>query len=146
MKNKLLQIIDANFNRAREGLRVCEDIARFAIQDKELSKALKTIRHNITKAILCSKTASLSALVARRNTRADAVKFTDFKTKKKVSLTDLFIANIQRAKESLRVLEECCKIIDEGASPKFRRFRFNVYNVEQKYIKKTRAMPCNKFN
>lgn len=146
MKDKLLRIMDANFNRAREGLRVCEDIARFALKDKNIPKALKNIRHNITKAVLSSKIASLSALVKNRDTYSDRVKFIDLKTKKKVSLADLFMANIERAKESLRVLEECSKIIDEGASPKFRRLRFTVYNVEQEYIKKTRIMPCNKFD
>ena len=33
MKQDLLRIIDANLNRSREGLRVCEEISRFVLED-----------------------------------------------------------------------------------------------------------------
>ena len=55
MENNLLRIIDANLNRAREGLRVCEDIARFSLQNKGAAKTLKTIRHGATNLVLKSK-------------------------------------------------------------------------------------------
>ena len=42
-----LRIIDANFNRAREGLRVMEYIARFNHSDCTVSHQLKTIRHDL---------------------------------------------------------------------------------------------------
>ena len=48
----LYRIIDANFNRSKEGLRVCEDMARFVWDDKILSVALKNIRHDLNKAII----------------------------------------------------------------------------------------------
>ena len=53
--DKLLRIIDANLNRAREGLRVCEDISRFALGDKTATRALKSIRHGATDLILPRK-------------------------------------------------------------------------------------------
>ena len=43
-----LRIIDANLNRAAEGLRVLEDIARLGLNDASLSERLKTLRHELT--------------------------------------------------------------------------------------------------
>jgi len=43
----LLRILDAAANRAREGLRVIEDWARFALDDAHLTGCLKQIRHDL---------------------------------------------------------------------------------------------------
>ena len=51
------------------------------------------------------------------------------------NLVDLFLANTQRAKESLRVLEEVLKLFDAELSRKFKKFRFKVYEVEKKAVK-----------
>ena len=134
MKQDLLKIIDANLNRTREGLRVCEDITRFAIIDKDVASSLKSIRHSATKAMLSSKSPWLKKLVMARNTETDALKFVDEKKGKGIAIADVFMSNIQRAKESLRVLEECSKILDESISRKYRRLRFNVYDIEKKAI------------
>lgn len=134
MERKLLRIIDANLNRTREGLRACEDIARFTMGDKGISMSLKSIRHGATRAFLRAKGVSLKELALSRDTQKDVLKFRDFKKQKTEKLTDIFMSNIERVKESLRVLEECTKILDEGISRKYRRLRFDAYEVEKKYI------------
>lgn len=133
MKKKILQIIDANLNRAREGLRVCEDISRFTMAGSPLAGLLKASRHSATKAILNSKILALAQLVDSRNTKSDCMKFRDFKKSKKDGLSAIFMSNIERVKESLRVLEECCRVMDESVSRKYRKLRFNVYEIEKKY-------------
>jgi thiamine-phosphate pyrophosphorylase len=45
--DRLPRLIDANLNRAREGLRVLEDLARFELDDAALSERAKQIRHGI---------------------------------------------------------------------------------------------------
>src|SRR5688572_18127364 len=45
--NPALRILDANLNRAREGLRVLEDYARFILNDDSISAHLKRIRHDL---------------------------------------------------------------------------------------------------
>lgn len=137
---KLLQIIDANLNRAREGLRVCEDIARFVISDKDIAVSLKNMRHAMTKVLLQSKILSLKRLLQMRDTEKDIMKHIDFKKCKRRNIDDIFMANIERVKESLRVLEECSKIIDENISRKYRHLRFNAYDVEKKVVTSTRAV------
>ena len=136
MKQQLFQIIDANLNRAREGLRVCEDLARFAIADKNITKSLKIIRHAVTRPLLDSKKLPLKRLLQMRDTKKDALKLVDFKKRKGTDIAAIFMSNIERVKESLRVLEECCKIIDENISRKYRRLRFAVYDVEKRAIEK----------
>ena len=47
--HRLPRLIDANLNRSLEGLRVCEDIARFMLNEKTLSGYFKTLRHGVGK-------------------------------------------------------------------------------------------------
>ncbi len=46
--NKIYRVLDANINRAKEGLRTCEDTARFILNDETLAKKFKKLRHDIT--------------------------------------------------------------------------------------------------
>lgn len=135
-EKKLLQIIDANLNRAREGLRVCEDITRFGLQNKSAAKSLKTIRHRATDLVLKSKKISFIKLLSERDTASDKTKFIDFTPRHDMDISDTFMANIERIKESLRVLEECFKIIDGKISQGYRKLRFDAYDIEKEVIKK----------
>ncbi len=49
-EQELYRILDAAANRAREGLRVIEDYARFALDDKFFTEQLKQIRHDLAQA------------------------------------------------------------------------------------------------
>ena len=137
MHNKsILKIMDANLNRAREGLRVCEDIARFSIGKGNIAKALKGMRHSITNNFIDSGKTQLKELLFSRDVDIDILKSFDFEKPKDVKLADIFMSNIQRVKEALRVIEECCRLIDKDMSIRFRNIRFRVYDLEQKAIKK----------
>ncbi|VAX40982.1 hypothetical protein MNBD_PLANCTO03-307, partial [hydrothermal vent metagenome] len=47
----LARLIDANANRAREGLRVLEDLARFVLHDQSLAAACKSLRHTLSETV-----------------------------------------------------------------------------------------------
>ena len=47
LDNNTLRIIDANLNRAAEGLRVIEDIARLYLNNGTISAQLKNMRHQL---------------------------------------------------------------------------------------------------
>ena len=51
MDKTRLRLLDANFNRAREALRVMEDYARFQLNDPQLSKSAKELRHDLCQCI-----------------------------------------------------------------------------------------------
>ena len=51
MSNKLYRIIDANVNRAMEGIRVIEDILRFELDERIITSKLKNLRSDLKKAL-----------------------------------------------------------------------------------------------
>ncbi len=132
MKENYLRIIDANLNRSREGLRVCEEIARFALEDAKLSREFKNLRHEISHSIK-KFPADLETLLSSRNSQADVGRNVCSTTSRK-NYKDVFFANIQRVKEALRVLEEFSSIFNHQLSKVFARLRFKVYELEKKTI------------
>ncbi|MCX5667705.1 MAG: hypothetical protein NTY34_05295 [Candidatus Omnitrophica bacterium] len=52
----------------------------------------------------------------------------------RLDYSDIFSANIERTKESLRVLEEFFKLFDKGSSARFTKLRFKVYEIEKKAL------------
>lgn len=137
-KARILRIIDANINRAKEGLRVCEDIMRLALEDKIKTVKLKNLRHKISMIIMDSKIGGLS-LQDYRNSQSDVGKKIKNKTSKR-NIGDIFIANSQRVKEAMRVLEELLSIFDNDTSRKFGNLRFEFYDVEKECFKKIRHL------
>ncbi|MDP3803988.1 MAG: thiamine-phosphate pyrophosphorylase [Candidatus Omnitrophota bacterium] len=135
VKKEIFRIIDANLNRSREGLRVCEEITRFALNSPSLTKDLKAVRHSVTslgKPYLLRS----GGAVESRDSVGDVGRRARSKSEmRRLGTADIFSANIERVKESLRVLEEFFKLVDKKASAKFTRLRFQVYEIEGKAIK-----------
>ncbi len=123
------RIIDANFNRAKEGLRVCEDVCRFILDDKTLTRQFKTVRHQLTESILGL---GLKSLVKSRNIEQDVGKASQLTELKRKNVADIFYANIQRVKESIRVLEEFAKLRKTKVALDLKKFRYQVYALEKK--------------
>jgi thiamine-phosphate pyrophosphorylase len=125
------RILDANFNRAKEGLRVCEDLCRYVWNQKTLTRVFKDMRHDLTNIL-----ASLDILktLEARHIQGDVGRATSISESKRKDLRAVFLANSQRVKESLRVLEEVVKLLDAGRSKKLKLLRYKVYALEQKTI------------
>jgi hypothetical protein len=129
---KIFRIIDANFNRAKEGLRVCEDVCRFLLDKKALTKNYKDIRHELTQVIGSLKFAKM---IKARNIQKDVGKQSTPIEFKRKNVTDVFYANSQRVKESIRVLEEFSKLVNVKSTQDLKTLRYRVYAVEQKIIR-----------
>jgi thiamine-phosphate pyrophosphorylase len=129
--NKVLRVLDANYNRAKEGLRVCEDAARFLLDDRILSAGFKRVRHALASAM---RPLGLKDIVTSRDIERDVGKATIPSERKRKGVADVFYANAQRVKESLRVLEEFGKVARPGASEKFKHLRYSVYELEKKVL------------
>jgi thiamine-phosphate pyrophosphorylase len=114
----IYRVIDANLNRAKEGLRVCEEITRFILDDSKLTSNFKNLRHKINSHIKGLDNFSLLSEVKRSG----------FK--------DIFSANIQRVKEAVRVLEEFTKLDDVDIALDLKQIRYDIYELEKKVIKK----------
>lgn len=133
-KKTAFSIIDANINRAKEGLRVCEDIIRFTLQIKKLSAKIKKIRHEID-----SQASSLApnykTLLISRDSAADAGRRIKNKSEfKRSGLHDILVSNFKRAEESLRVLEEMSKLNSSPAASGFKELRYKTYEAEKASI------------
>lgn len=136
MDKEIFRIIDANLNRSREGLRVCEDITRFIMKSPALTGRLRSVRHEIS-GIARARIPEKNMFVDARNTREDIGRRSNLRGgMARLDMADLFSANIERVKESLRVLEEFFKLVDDKASAKFVSLRFRVYDIEKKAIKR----------
>ena len=70
---KVYRILDANFNRSREGLRVCEEVARFVLESAALTRELKKCRHDVTR-VWKKLFNENSELLASRDVRRDVGK------------------------------------------------------------------------
>ncbi len=127
----LYRVLDANFNRAKEGLRVCEDICRYGWDDKPLTRAYKDARHQLT-AVL--EPLVLGKALKDRDIAADVGKPSTVSEGRRADLTAVFWANSQRVKESLRVVEEVVKLLDAKAAQNMKALRYKVYALEQKAV------------
>ncbi len=102
-------MIDANFNRAREALRVMEDAARFVLEDGALCGELKSIRHGLVEVIAGAGPAR-EDLLASRDTPGDiGTTIAGDGEGARAGLRDVVAAAGARLGEAMRVLEECLK-------------------------------------
>jgi len=126
----LLRLFDANANRAREGLRVAEDVARLIACDEALAVKLKELRHRLTE--LCSSVVGEGLLIAERNSQADLGRSAAFDSKKKSKdIRDLVRRNMRRSEEACRVLEETSGLVDGDIGGGFKELRFEMYDMEK---------------
>ena len=130
-ERKLLRIIDANFNRAKEGLRVCEDICRFILDDPAQTRQFKTLRHRLSAVIAALP---LGKLIECRNIDGDVGKKSTAVELKRKNISDIFYANSQRIKESLRVLEEFTKLLNRTLAEDLKKIRYQIYALEKKVV------------
>jgi len=133
-KKSALRIIDANLNRALEGLRILEEITRFVFNDKQKTASLKRIRHGVKKEII-ELFGGTKVLLLSRNVAGDVGKEKNSPDEfKRNELRDIFEANFKRTEEALRVLEEFTKLFRQGSAQVFKKFRFKVYEIEKKLV------------
>jgi len=130
-RKALLRAIDANRNRALEGLRVCEDVVRFGFHAPTVVKRLRAIRHGVARAIHALPVAP-GDLLRARDTTTDIGR--RFHAARLASAEQVVLVNFQRAKEALRVLEELSRLLAPAQARAFQRFRFEVYAVERSLL------------
>jgi len=127
MNTSYHRIIDANLNRLREGLRVVEDIERYINNNKDLSSKIKTLRHK-------ARVSNFKELLHSRDAVNDVLKPSTTSEMKRESLEAIKIANLKRAQESSRVLEEMLKIEDIQSAEVFKQIRYELYTIEKEVL------------
>ncbi|MCK4437288.1 thiamine phosphate synthase [bacterium] len=136
-RRKLYRIIDANANRAREGLRVVEEAIRFVLEEPGLTSQLKGIRHDITCTL---RTFPNCDLLSARNSEEDVGRRAYHEEEgKRTGYEEIVRVNMRRAEEAIRALEEFSKIVDSKLGENFKDIRFQLYSLEKEVGKKTVA-------
>jgi thiamine-phosphate pyrophosphorylase len=123
------RILDANANRAREGLRVIEDFCRFSLDDAFLSGELKRLRHELAEAL--AEMSPTLLLEARETERDVGTRLTAPSEQARYSLTEVVQANFKRLEESLRALEEYGKLQNVKMTQVLESMRYRTYTLER---------------
>jgi thiamine-phosphate pyrophosphorylase len=125
---KIERLIDANYNRLKEALRLLEDTQRFIFDNRDLSYAFKELRHSL-KALYSPKR------VEYRDIINDVSKGSTVSEMQRERLSDLIEANFARAFESSRVLEEAFKLTNPNNSATAKEIRYKLYNLHKTVLK-----------
>lgn len=132
MKPDVARIIDANFNRAREALRVMEDYARFVLNDPAGCAALKGYRHDFVDSL---KGLSLDSLLLSRDIVGDVgTTITVDSERRRQDPREVCVAAAKRLPEALRTIEEYIKTFDANLSSAVEKLRYRAYELEQRLL------------
>jgi len=123
-----LRILDANANRALEGLRVCEEVARLYWERVGPYRKFRDLRHAVSEA-LHEISLPYGDLLRARDSKRDIGR--DSSSDCLNSLDQLLRMNLQRVKEALRALEECSRIVAPDSRGAFQMLRFRTYGIER---------------
>ncbi len=124
-----LRAMDAAANRAREGLRVIEDYARFVLDDGHLTLLCKQLRHDMVADL--ARIAPEARILAR-DTEADVgTVLSTSSERRRDDAVGVLRANFSRLQESLRTLEEFSKLFDPALAEEFQRFRYRSYTLQK---------------
>ncbi len=127
-KRDALRILDANLNRAVEGVRVVEDVVRFLHDDGKLAAKFREVRHGLRQAAAMVP-GGTKALVSARDSQGDVAR--NAPAVKRPDGGNQAAANMKRAQEASRVLEEVSKKVAPTAASKFGALRFRLYDLER---------------
>ncbi|MEA5569885.1 thiamine phosphate synthase [Calothrix sp. UHCC 0171] len=118
------RILDANLDRAREGLRILEEWCRFGLNNAPLANECKQLRQDIA-------TWHSADLRAARDTQGDTgTELSHPNEEQRSGIKALLLANFCRVQEALRVLEEYSKLYNPDMGKACKQMRYRVYTLE----------------
>lgn len=124
----ICRILDANLDRAREGLRIIEEWCRFGLNSAPMANECKQMRQELANW-------HSQDLRASRDTPGDpGTELTHPKEEQRSSVQELLQANLCRVEEALRVLEEYGKLYNPNMGAAFKQMRYRVYTLESNLL------------
>ncbi len=135
MERAVYRIIDANFNRAREAVRVIEEYCRFGLNSAALSERAKKLRHELS---ACLNELDVGQLLSSRDTIGDVgVGKTVDKQLERSDLKSCFTAGCKRLTEALRTLTEMTSALggqNRSIAKILEKLRFEAYALEKDIV------------
>lgn len=122
------RILDANLDRAREGLRIVEEWCRFGLNNSQLVEECKQMRQELA-------SWHSPALRMARDTPGDpGTELSHPQEEQRSGVEQLLQANLCRVEEALRVLEEYGKLYKSEMGTVFKQMRYQVYILESNLL------------
>lgn len=129
---EVFRILDANFNRAREALRVAEDYARFACNDAAAASQAKLLRSTLQTVYQALPAAEM---LAARDTPGDVgTALASDTERRRGQARDVAQAACKRLSEALRTIEEYAKLIGPPQAAQIEQLRYRAYTLEQRIL------------
>ena len=128
----LHRILDANLDRAREGIRVIEEWCRFGLNSAEMAATCKHLRQALAQ---WHRPEYRNA----RNTPDDpGTDLTHVQEQQRADVETVLQVNLARVQEALRVLEEYSKIEEPSLGAACKQMRYQVYTLESQLLRSQR--------
>ncbi|MGD1853477.1 MAG: thiamine phosphate synthase [Leptolyngbyaceae cyanobacterium] len=124
----LYRILDANLDRAREGLRIVEEWCRFGLNDAALTEQVKHLRQTLG-------SWHQDEIRQSRDTPGDpGTGLTHPQEEQRDTLQTVVQVNCCRVQEALRVLEEYGKLHSIEMASGAKQMRYQLYSLESKLL------------
>ncbi|MEM1226003.1 MAG: thiamine phosphate synthase [Planctomycetota bacterium] len=124
------RILDANANRASEGLRTLEEYARFELNSVTHTEELKQLRHRLSAAV---GRLPRESLLRSRDADGDVgASISTVAEKTRSSVNDVVSSAASRTQQALRCLEEYGKTLDQTFAAQVESIRYRAYQVSAK--------------
>lgn len=128
MQRAIYRILDANLDRAREGLRIIEEWCRFGLDRQQWAEECKQMRQEL--AMWHTREVRQA-----RDTPGDVgTALSHPQEEQRSSIEQLLQANLCRTQEALRVLEEYSKLYQPKMSKACKQMRYRVYTLESNLL------------
>ncbi|MGB5636805.1 MAG: thiamine phosphate synthase [Waterburya sp.] len=128
MKKAIYRILDANLDRAREGLRIIEEWCRLGLNNQPLAEECKQIRQEL------AQWHSWELRQARDTPGDVGTDLSHPQEEVRESIEQLLQANLCRSQEALRVLEEYSKLYEPKMATACKQLRYRVYTIESSLL------------
>ena len=127
-----MRVIDANANRAAEGMRVVEEYLRFIVEDPALCESAKSMRHRLTEIL---SDVALERCWQYRDADEDiGAAITTRGEHIRSDSTAVVKASLKRAEQAIRCLEEYSKTLSVDAAIQFESLRYAAYQLERQVL------------
>ncbi len=125
------RIIDVNINRLDESLKLTEDIVRFLLSDLNLLSRTRRIRQDF---LQFKRSLPIKNIIGARQSQRDPGRKAAFDSRTTKNSNTVILANLTRAKEASRTLEEVCRTLDFRTSRQMKQIRFKLYDLEKEIV------------
>ncbi|MEL6816679.1 MAG: thiamine phosphate synthase [Cyanobacteria bacterium J06598_3] len=124
----LLRILDANLDRAREGMRILEEWCRFGLNNESATEQFKHLRQSV------ARWHSPEIRLARDTPGDLGTALTHPNEARRSGLVEILQVNFARTQEALRVLEEYGKLHSAEMAADCKQMRYQLYTLDSQIL------------